>query len=143
MKSVGPDALLWRCIGPFTLGLNEIKDVPERAVRFEEDDFEDKVASGRETARAGAAEGGEEWEKDVYAMRGQMPGGPVGVLYSAVVCVRDEPDLERLQPVQAAGLAGQTVAAWRAALCSEERSLGAAAAAGREAEEGGARETST
>lgn len=75
-------------------------------MRVEEDDFENKVASGRKTASAGASEGGQKWEEDVYAMRGQMPGGPMGVLYSAVVCLCDEPDLERLQPVQAARLAG-------------------------------------
>lgn len=69
-----------------------------------------------------------------------MSGGPLGVLYSFVVCLCDELDLERVQPVQAAGSAGQAVVAGGAAPGAEECSPGAAATAGREAEEGSAGE---
>lgn len=70
----------------------------------------------------------------------EMSGGPVALLCSVMVCVRHEPDLERLQPVQAARAAGPAVPAGGAAPGSEKCGPGAAAAAGGEVEEGGARE---
>lgn len=74
-------------------------------------------------------------------MRAPMSRGPVGVLCSVVVCVCHEPDLERVQSVQATGSAGAAVAAGRAARSAAQCCTRAATTAGGEAAPRSARET--
>lgn len=62
-------------------------------------------------------------------MRGALPGGPVGVLCSAVVCVCHEPGVERLRAVPRASAAGARGRAGGAAPGAEKRAAGTAATA--------------
>lgn len=70
-----------------------------------------------------------------------MSWRPMGVLCSVVVCVCHEPDLERVQPVQAAGAAGTVSSVRRATRSAAQRCTRAAATPGGEATPRGARET--
>lgn len=74
-------------------------------------------------------------------MRRQMSGRPVGVLCSVVVCVCHEPNLERVQPIQAAGNARAANTSRRAAYRAAERGPRTAAATSGEATPRGAFQT--